>query len=150
MQLRVMTIQDYDEVLKLWKSIDGFYIREIDDSYMGIKKFLTKNPKTNVVAINNNEIIGSILCGYDGRCAYFYHVCVKKEHRHKKIGKNMVDFVMKALKDEGATHINLVAFKENGIGNLFWHDIGWSLKDKLNLYEFILNSNNIRHLNICK
>ena len=85
MKLRVMTIQDYDLVLKLWKSIEGFYIRTIDDSYEGMQKFLTKNPNTNVVAICDNKIVGSILCGYDGRCAYLYHVCVQKEYRHKQI-----------------------------------------------------------------
>ena len=147
MKLRVMTIQDYDLVLKLWKSIEGFYIRTIDDSYEGMQKFLTKNPNTNVVAICDNKIVGSILCGYDGRCAYLYHVCVQKEYRHKQIGKGMVAFVKERLKEEGATHINLVAFKNNSLGNLFWHEINWSLKDTLNLYECILDSANTRILN---
>ena len=30
--IRVMTIEDYDEVYKLWKKIRGFGIRSIDDS----------------------------------------------------------------------------------------------------------------------
>ena len=74
-----MTIQDYDLVLKLWKSIEGFYIRTIDDFYEGMQKFLTKNPNTNVVAICDNKIVGSILCGYDGRCA-FSIMCVCKRN----------------------------------------------------------------------
>lgn len=147
MKLRVMTIHDYDGVLALWKSIDGFYIRAIDDSYEGMQKFLERNPRTNVVALHNERIIGSILCGYDGRCAYLYHVCVQKEYRHKQIGKNMVAFVKERLRDEGATHINLVAFKENTLGNLFWNELHWSIKDTLNLYECILDPNNTRTLN---
>lgn len=147
MKLRVMTLQDYEEVFKLWKGIEGFYIRSIDDSKYGMEKFLAKNPNTNVVALSNGEIIGSILCGYDGRCAYLYHVCVKKEYRNQNVGKKMVDFVMNQLKLEGATHINLVAFKSNEVGNLFWHDIGWTLKDNLNLYEYILDAQNVRSKN---
>ena len=150
MQLRVMAIQDYEKIKALWKSIDGFYIRSIDDSLEGMQKFLAKNPHTNVVALQNDEIIGTILCGYDGRCAYFYHVCVKKEYRHKKIGKSMVDFVIKSLEKEGATHINLVAFKTNEVGNLFWHEVGWNLKDNVNMYEYILDSDNIRLPNLPK
>ncbi len=146
MQLRVMTIHDYDKVLKLWKSINGFYIRDVDDSFMGIEKFLSKNPNTNVVTLHNNDVVGSILCGYDGRCAYFYHVCVREDYRHKGVGKSMVEFVIESLKKEGATHINLIAFKDNGIGNLFWRDIGWSIKDSCNLYELILDTNNVRNL----
>ena len=56
MQLRVMTIQDYEKIKALWKSIDGFYIRSIDDSLEGMQKFLAKNPHTNVVALQNDEI----------------------------------------------------------------------------------------------
>ena len=59
----------------------------------------------------------------------------------------MVAFVKERLKEEGATHINLVAFKNNSLGNLFWHEINWSLKDTLNLYECILDSANTRILN---
>lgn len=147
MELRVMTIQDYNEVLALWKGVNGFYIRSIDDSYDGMQKFLAKNPKTNVIAICDNKIVGSILCGYDGRCAYLYHVCVQKEYRHKQIGKRMVSFVKDRLQEEGATHINLVAFKDNSLGNLFWQEIGWQLKDTMNLYECILDSTNTRTLN---
>lgn len=147
MKLRVMTIQDYDMVLALWQGIDGFYIRGIDDSYEGMKKFLTKNPKTNVVALCGERIVGSILCGYDGRCAYLYHVCVQKEYRHKQVGKRMVAFVKGLLQEEGVTHINLVAFKDNSLGNLFWQELGWQLKDNLNLYECVLDSANTRTLN---
>lgn len=147
MQLKIMEIGDYDGILALWKSIEGFYIREIDDSLLGMQKFLERNPSTNVIALIDNEIIGSILCGYDGRCAYLYHVCVKAEHRHKGIGKSMVDFCIKQLKEIGATHINLVAFKTNKTGNLFWNNLGWDFKGTLNLYEYILDSKNVRKLN---
>ena len=145
--LRVMEIKDYEGVMSLWRGIEGFYIRGVDDSFDGMQKFLERNPSTNVVAVKNGEIIGSILCGYDGRCAYLYHVCVKKEHRHRKIGKSMVEFVTLELKKLGATHINLVAFKTNEGGNLFWRELGWSFKDSLNLYECILDANNTRTLN---
>ncbi len=146
MQYRVMKLEDYDSVLALWKSIEGFYIRNIDDSFEGLRKFLYYNPHTNTIAEHNNQIIGTVLCGYDGRCAYFYHVCVRKEYRHQKIGKQMVEHSIEALRKEGATHINLIAFKTNEVGNLFWNDLGWSLRDNANLYEYVLDSQNTRDL----
>ncbi len=39
-EIRVMTIDDYDEVFKLWQSIHGFGIRSIDDSREGVERFL--------------------------------------------------------------------------------------------------------------
>ena len=67
--IRKMVIEDYEEVYSLWKKIQGFGIRSIDDSKEGVKKFLERNPKTSVVAVENSKIVGAILCGHDGRRA---------------------------------------------------------------------------------
>ena len=75
--IRVMTIDDYDEVYALWKKIRGFGIRSIDDSREGVDRFLKRNPTTSVVAVKDGKIVGSILCGHDGRRGCLYHVCVR-------------------------------------------------------------------------
>ena len=51
--IRVMTIEDYDQVYALWKKIKGFGIRSIDDSREGVERFLKRNPSTSVVAEEN-------------------------------------------------------------------------------------------------
>ena len=71
MQIRSMTIEDYQAVYHLWQGIEGFGLRSIDDSEEGISRFLNRNPTTSVVAEENGEIIGSILCGHDGRTGCF-------------------------------------------------------------------------------
>lgn len=73
-----MEIADYQKVYKLWMQIEGFGLRTIDDSKEGISRFLERNPYTSVVAEEDGNIIGSILCGHDGRTGCFYHVCVEK------------------------------------------------------------------------
>ena len=73
-----MTMEDYDGVYALWMTIQGFGIRSIDDSREGVDKFLKRNPTTSVVALDGDKIVGSILCGHDGRRASFYHVCGRK------------------------------------------------------------------------
>ena len=50
-EIRVMTIDDYDEVYSLWQTIHGFGIRSIDDSREGVLRFLKRNPTTSVVAV---------------------------------------------------------------------------------------------------
>ena len=85
--IRTMTIADYDGVSSLWLSIKGFAIRSIDDSREGVDVFLKRNPTTSVVAEDNGVIIGSILCGHDGRRGTLYHVCVAQDYRNHGIGK---------------------------------------------------------------
>lgn len=143
MELRTMVPRDYDKVYTLWKSIKRFGIRSVDDSREGIDAFLKRNPTTSVVAIEEDEVVGSILCGYDGRYGYMYHVCVKEEYRRRGIGKQMVVFCMKALQDLHINKIALIAFTSNDAGNAFWHQIGWKHREDLNYYDFTLNESNI-------
>ncbi len=143
MNIRIMKKTDYDGVHDLWLSIKGFSIRSIDDSREGVEKFLDRNPDTSIVAEENGEIIGAILCGHDGRRATFYHVCVREDRRKQGIGKSMVVMAMNALKKERINKVALIAFTKNDVGNAFWKSIGWKQRTDLNYYDFVLNSDNI-------
>ena len=37
----------------------------------------------------------------------------------------------------------MIAFTQNDIGNAFWKEIGWTKREDLNYYDFVLNKNNI-------
>lgn len=145
--VRLMTMEDYDEVYALWLTIKGFAIRSIDDSREGVERFLQRNPTTSVVAVEDGKIAGAILCGHDGRRGCLYHVCVAPGYRRRGIGKEMVLFCMEALKKEGINKVSLIAFTKNDIGNAFWHKVGWIQREDLNYYDFVLNSENITAFN---
>ena len=145
--VRIMTIEDYEGVYALWKKIKGIGIRSIDDSKEGVARFLKRNPTTSVVAEKDGRIVGSILCGHDGRRGCLYHVCVDEDYRRHGIGKRMVVFAMKALKEEKINKVSLIAFTENDIGNAFWNTIGWTERLDLNYYDFTLNEENITAFN---
>lgn len=145
--VREMKIEDYDEVYALWSGIHGFAIRSIDDSKEGITRFLRRNPTTSVVAVEKDHVVGAILCGHDGRSACLYHVCVHEGHRKKGIGEAMVQYCLKALKEEQINKVNLLAFKKNELGNEFWQGMDWKLRDDVNYYEAVLNPDNISRMN---
>lgn len=145
--IREMQPQDYDEVKALWMTIKGFGIRSVDDSREGVEKFLRRNPTTSVVAIEDGKIVGSILCGHDGRRGCLYHVCVHRDYRRRGIGKAMVVRAMQALKEEQINKVSLIAFTKNDIGNAFWNCIGWTKREDLNYYDFTLNEENITAFN---
>ena len=141
--VRAMTEDDYDKVYRLWKTIKGFGIRSVDDSREGVARFLRRNPTTSVVAQAGEEIVGAILCGHDGRRGCFYHVCVREDYRQRGIGKAMAVFAMRALQEEHINKVCLIAFKKNEVGNSFWKSVGWTFREDLNYYDFVLNDKNI-------
>lgn len=141
--VRTMTIEDYEGVFALWMSIKGFAMRSVDDSREGVRRFLIRNPNSSVVAVEDGKIVGAILCGHDGRRGCMYHVCVHENYRMRGIGKAMVVFAMEELKKESISKISLIAFTENDVGNAFWNRIGWTKREDLNYYDFVLNRENI-------
>lgn len=147
MNIRTMTIEDYEQVHTLWLSISGFGIRSMDDSEEGVARFLKRNPTTSVVAEENGKVVGCILCGHDGRRGCLYHVCVDQAYREHGIGKSMVNFCIEALKAEGINKISLIAFTRNEIGNKFWKKMGWEFREDLNYYDLTINEQNITIFN---
>jgi len=146
--VREMEPDDYDDVYELWTSIQGFGIRSIDDSREGVERFLKRNPATSVVAEQNGRIVGTVLCGHDGRTGFFYHVCVAKEYRQHGVGHRMAHFAMRALQAEGINKVSLIAFKSNDLGNAFWQNAGWTERSDVNYYDFVLNEENMTRFNL--
>ena len=141
-QILPMREEDYDAVRALWMTIRGFGIRALDDSREDIVRFIRRNPTTSVAAWVDGRIVGSILCGSDGRQGSLYHVCVARAYRRQGIGTRMVGYCMERLREMGINKVALIAFANNEAGNAFWKQIGWKKCD-VNYYEFVLNKDNI-------
>ena len=131
MTIRTMNIEDYEKVYDLWIHTKGMGLNTTDDSRKGIDKYLHRNPNTCFVAEDNDEIIGVIMSGHDGRRGFIHHTTVKTEYRGKGIGKKLVDSALTALEAEGIHKAALVAFEKNITGNLFWEKIGFTVRDDL-------------------
>lgn len=142
MKIVEMKTSNYEDVFKLWTSTTGMGLRNLDDSKEGIEKFLMRNPTTNFIAEEDGKIIGSILCGHDGRRGYIYHTAVDIKYRGRGIGKKLVNLVINALKQEGINKATLVVFTNNEIGSGFWRSIGWEKREDLNYYNLSLNNEN--------
>lgn len=112
-----------------------------------VERFLKRNPGISVVAEMDGRVVGAILCGHDGRRGCLYHVCVHEAYRMHGIGRAMVVHCMNALQQEGINKVSLIAFTKNDIGNAFWKQIGWTKREDLNYYDFVLNQKNIENFN---
>lgn len=131
MNIRLMTINDYEDVYNLWLNTKGMGLNKTDDSKEGIEKYLNRNPNTCFVAEENNKILGVILSGHDGRRGFIHHTSVNEHHRNNHIGTMLVDAALEALRKEGINKVALVAFSRNEIGNNFWEHKGFTVRNDL-------------------
>ena len=117
MQIRKMTIDDYEEVYGIWQEC-GFQITK-SDNREEVKKFIEKNPTTSLVAVVETGIAGSILGGFDGRRGLVHHLSVRNEYRKRGFGKALIN----ALEDE---------FKKIGVVKMSF----WVKMDNLKVVDF--------------
>lgn len=128
MDIRLMSIDDFDRVSALWQSTVGMGLNPVDDSREGIDRYLRRNPETCFIAEENGVLIGSILSGHDGRRAYLYHMAVAETHRRRGVGETLLTRAMEALAREGVGKAALLVFATNEKGNAFWEKHGFTAR----------------------
>lgn len=131
--IRVMHIDDYDEALNLWKNTSGMGISDAD-SREKILGFLKRNKGMSYCYISEGKIVGTVLCGHDGRRGYIYHAAVADEYRGKGIGKALVSESFRKLKEEGIEKCHLFVYTDNEPGKLFWSATGWIKREDIYVY----------------
>ena len=138
---RLITIEDYDGILKLWNSAEQTRraMNPVDDTREGIDRYLKRNPNTCFAAIIDEEIVGVILTGHDGRRAIVHHMCVQENYRRMGIATKLVSLAEEALKAEGIQKVFGLVFKDNDLANGFWENQGYSLRTNLNYRNKSLN-----------
>jgi len=130
MNLREMTIDDYEVVFELWEKTEGIGLSDAD-SKEGIRSFLARNPGLSFVAVEGDSIIGAALCGHDGRRGYIHHLSVLDSYRKQGIGRSLGNRCMFALMRVGITKCHLFVFGENQGAIDFWKKVGWTQRVEL-------------------
>ena len=132
MNIRLLTIDDYDTIYALWLSCKGMGMNSVDDSREGVKRFLDRNPQTCLCAEEDGVMLGVIMAGNDGRCGYIYHTAVLPEYRGRGIGTILVERAVEELAILGLSKVALSVFEGNEAGNAFWEKCGFAQRTNMN------------------
>jgi ribosomal protein S18 acetylase RimI-like enzyme len=133
--VREMTLEDYDEALILWRSTPGIGLSPADKCD-GIARFLARNPGLSFVAYEENSLVGTVLCGSDGRRGYLYHLAVKSGKRRGGMGRILVGKSLDALQEAGIEKCHIFVYKDNIEGIVFWADTGWVKRPELVIMSY--------------
>ncbi|BAY86233.1 GCN5-related N-acetyltransferase [Calothrix parasitica NIES-267] len=133
-----LTISDYDDAIALWESCTGVSIRDAD-SRENIARYLNRNPGLNFKAIKNEKLVGTILCGHDGRRGYINHLAVCSNYRTQGIGRKLVETSLGELKKQGIEKCHLFVFVENIEAKKFWERLGWKHREEINMMSLSIS-----------
>lgn len=126
---------DYASSFLLWKKTEGMSITKAD-TLEAFDLFLNSNPGLSFGAFDEDKLIGTVLCGTDGRRGYIYHLAVEKEYRRMNIGAKLLSSSIEELKKKGIEKCHIFVFKNNETGNAFWEKSGWKKRDDINVFSF--------------
>ena len=131
---REMKPDDYAEAYALWSRTEGVGLGH-SDSEEAIAKYLARNPGHSFVCEHGGRIVGTVLCGHDGRRGYLYHVAVSEEHHKRGIVRTLLTKALDRLRDAGIRKCHLMVFSGHYAGQEFWEHIGWQRREDVLLYS---------------
>ena len=133
-RLRGMRLEDYPEVVALWKRTEGVGLNE-SDNLESIAFFLERNPGLSQVIEFDGEVAGAVLCGQDGRRGYLHHLAVATAHRGRGLGKQLVDACLKNLSELKILKCNIFLYASHAPGKSFWEHQGWAVRPDLHVMQ---------------
>jgi ribosomal protein S18 acetylase RimI-like enzyme len=134
-EIREMTLEDYDAALVLWQSTEGIGLSAADDREK-IACFLAHNPGLSFVANEGGTLVGTVLCGSDGRRGYLYHLTVIGGKRKAGTGRLLVEKSLDALQKAGIEKCHIFVYKDNLEGIKFWTHTGWVKRPELVIMSY--------------
>jgi ribosomal protein S18 acetylase RimI-like enzyme len=119
---------DYPSVVDLWERSDPDIQVSRSDTPNEIAKKIQRDPDLFLVADYQEEIIGVVMGGYDGRRGMIYHLAVDKEYRQVGVGTALMEAVEERLREKGCLRSYLMVRKDNA-ATQFYEKNGWQALD---------------------
>ena len=138
-RLRPMQAEDYAAVLALWQSSSGMTLRQCD-SRQAITEYLHRNPQLSQVLWHDNELVGAVLVGTDGRRGYLQHLAVATRWQRQGLGKQLLAASITALQSAGIDKTHLFIHNDNASALAFYRHLGWQERTDIRVCSFNASS----------
>jgi ribosomal protein S18 acetylase RimI-like enzyme len=128
--IRRARLGDARAVLELWareRSEHAATTDRLDD----VKRLIAGSPAALLVAERGDQIVGSLIAGWDGWRGNMYRLAVREDHRREGIGLALTRAGEEYLQSCGARRVTaLVAFEHEAAG-AFWESAGYPQDDEI-------------------
>lgn len=128
---------DIPSALDLWRATPGVGVSGGDEP-ASLRSFLRKNRALCLIAESTGRIVGTVLCGFDGRRGYIYHLAVRPEARRRGVARALISRVTAELSRRGAKRCHAMVFANNELAHAFWSAAGWRERGDIGLYSLDL------------
>src|SRR4051794_8446963 len=103
-RLRTGTVEDVEAVLAFWRGAEAS--PSSTESAEDVRGLLERDPEALIVAEAGDEIVGTLIAGWDGWRATFYRLAVDPAHRRHGLATTLVRTGEDRFRTLGARRLN--------------------------------------------
>lgn len=122
-ETRSGTVADIPAVLALWRIADA--LPTATDSEQGLRRLLDNDPEALLLASSGEEIVGSLIVGWDGWRGSFYRLAVHPEWRRQGIAVALIRAGEERLRALGASRLTAIVASDERPAMDFWEAAGY-------------------------
>jgi ribosomal protein S18 acetylase RimI-like enzyme len=130
-EIRPFQPSDDTAVIQLWK--DCNLVVAWNDPLRDIRRKLRVQPELFLVGVESEELIASVMAGYDGHRGWLNYLAVAPRFRRKGIGRKMVAAAEARLRQVGCPKINIQVRTSNTAVIEFYRRIGFKPDDVVSM-----------------
>jgi ribosomal protein S18 acetylase RimI-like enzyme len=127
-------VRHIPDALALWKRSPGVGLSGADEPER-LAAYLQRNPGSSFVGLEAGKLVGTMLCGHDGRRGLIHHLVVAETHRRRGLGRRLLRAGLKALRGVGIDKCHILVFKANEPGLAFWRAVGAEERVSIELFS---------------
>jgi len=120
------------KVIALWEAVFGYEAAHNAPALV-IDKKLAVDDGLFIVALSGQEVVGTVMAGYDGHRGWIYSVAVSPAHRRRGIGSQLVRVAEGELATKGCVKINLQIMDGNESVTTFYASLGFSVETRMSM-----------------
>jgi len=121
--LRTFKDSDTESVVQLWG--ECALTVPWNDPYKDIQRKTQVGPDLFLLGTVENQVIASIMGGYEGHRGWINYLAVHPDHQRKGYGKHMVEALEVKLLERGCPKINLQIRHGNTAVQAFYESVGF-------------------------
>ncbi len=122
-RIRPFAETETEDVVALWEHAG--LTRPWNDPRRDIARKLRVQPELFLVALHEEQVVGTVMGGYDGHRGWLYYLAVAGTHRGRGIGAALVQDVEARLLAMGCPKVQLMVRPDNDAARGFYAALGY-------------------------
>jgi ribosomal protein S18 acetylase RimI-like enzyme len=131
MNIRPFEPDDEPVVVALWQACG--LIRPWNDPHKDIARKLAVQPELFLVGTLENEVLASVMAGYEGHRGWMNYLAVAPRHRGRGFGRALVEHVERLLLERGCPKVGLLVRNTNKEAAEFYRRLGYAQDESASL-----------------